>query len=922
MLKTMTVRTTIAAILAGLSMSAHAIADAAARPINIPAGDLITALESLAKQADIELVYQADQLKGIHTGGVSGTYEPKEAVSLLLKGTQLTIRTDETTGVMLVTPPRASQALSLKAPSGTGAGSTAGPSERSKSFWSRLRLAQSDTRSTSQADTTNSSPSRGEGQGEGEKPAQRQKVIELEEIVVTGTHIRGAQSVSPVIKIDSQQIARSGYTAVGDVIRSLPQNFGGGNNPALSVGNAPTPENSNFSGGSSPNLRGLGPGSTLTLVNGHRLGQDGGLGAVDITLIPLAAIDRIEVVTDSSSAAYGSDAVAGVVNFVMKDHYAGAETGLSFGEATQGGGTELRFSQLLGGVWASGNALLAYERSRQDPVDSTDRSYTAEVSSPSWLLPKTKRDSLFLAANQQLSERISASIDGLYTSRESRREFTYPDFVPFPSINAPNSVRQFATNAALNASLDRDWEVTASASAAEERNHSRALLFTPGVAGQTPFIAQRLIGTTRSFELKGDGPLGSLPAGPLRLALGGGYRHEKFDEIALLEGSSASDGKRHIEYAFGELNAPLIASPARGSLDLTVSGRYEQYSDVGGKFVPKTGLLYRPSETLTLRTSWSEAFRAPTLTALNKVETIAIDPVADPQSGTGTSLILFRTGGNQDLDPESASSWSAGFDFAPSWTPGVQLSATYFSINYKNRVLSLDGDATALTDAANAPFVSRSPSAELQQSLIAGAAGGLQNNSGLPYDPSTIAAIVDGRSLNISQQKLDGVDILLNYDRAVAIGQLSLYANATFLRIEQQPTNVSPETELTGRAFSPPRRRARAGATWSTGPWSSTAAINWTSSSRNVYQPDQAKVSAWTVVDFQLSYRPEFARMLRGLHASVSVQNVFDEDPPLLSVGDGVFLGYNYDSLNTTPLGRYYTIQVTKRWGSGTDAGP
>src|SRR6188472_1031746 len=103
MLKTMTVRTTIAAILAGLSMSAHAIADAA-RAINVPAGDLVVALESLAKQADIELVFRAEQLRGLHTLGVKGTYEPKEAVSLLLKGTQLTIRTDEATGVMLVAP--------------------------------------------------------------------------------------------------------------------------------------------------------------------------------------------------------------------------------------------------------------------------------------------------------------------------------------------------------------------------------------------------------------------------------------------------------------------------------------------------------------------------------------------------------------------------------------------------------------------------------------------------------------------------------------------------------------------------------------------------------------------------------------------------------------------------------------------------
>src|SRR5690606_7738103 len=115
-----------------------------------------------------------------------------------------------------------------------------------------------------------------------------------------------------------------------------------------------TSGNLNYSGGSTPNLRGLGPGSTLTLINGHRLGYDGLGGAVDISLIPLDALERIEVVMDGSSAVYGSDAIAGVVNFITRKDYTGARSTASIGSATQGGGLDRRFSQMFGHAWNEG----------------------------------------------------------------------------------------------------------------------------------------------------------------------------------------------------------------------------------------------------------------------------------------------------------------------------------------------------------------------------------------------------------------------------------------------------------------------------------------------------------------------------------------------------------------------------------------
>src|ERR1700721_927357 len=93
MLTSMTIRATLMAVACTISYSAHAVADQP-KQVNIPAGDLIPALEVLEKQTAIELVFQPDQLKSFHTKGVTGPYEPKDAVRILLKGTPLEGRTD------------------------------------------------------------------------------------------------------------------------------------------------------------------------------------------------------------------------------------------------------------------------------------------------------------------------------------------------------------------------------------------------------------------------------------------------------------------------------------------------------------------------------------------------------------------------------------------------------------------------------------------------------------------------------------------------------------------------------------------------------------------------------------------------------------------------------------------------------------
>ena len=140
----------------------------------------------------------------------------------------------------------------------------------------------------------------------------------LEEVIVTGSRIKrdGYDTVSPVSVVTSEQIKVTGMTRIEDVLNQLPQ-IEASNNSFISNGSTGT---------ASIDLRGLGPNRTLVLVNGRRL-QPGGIysNAPDINQIPAALVERVEVLTGGASATYGADAVAGVVNFIMKSDFEGLE---------------------------------------------------------------------------------------------------------------------------------------------------------------------------------------------------------------------------------------------------------------------------------------------------------------------------------------------------------------------------------------------------------------------------------------------------------------------------------------------------------------------------------------------------------------------------------------------------------------------
>jgi iron complex outermembrane recepter protein len=196
---------------------------------------------------------------------------------------------------------------------------------------------------------------------------------QLEQVNVTGSLIRGVEGViAPLVYVKQQQLSEAAYATVEDALYSLPITSLNGPREDLGLDN-------NYQYGAGIDLRGLGVGATLVLVDGHRQPLSGLTGDfVDVSTIPWSAVKRIEVLPDGASALYGSDAVAGVVNIIMRDDFQGAETRARYGTAVDGR-RELMAAQLFGTHWSGGHAMLGYQFSDATPLEAAERPYAANA---------------------------------------------------------------------------------------------------------------------------------------------------------------------------------------------------------------------------------------------------------------------------------------------------------------------------------------------------------------------------------------------------------------------------------------------------------------------------------------------------------------------------------------------------------------
>jgi iron complex outermembrane receptor protein len=205
-------------------------------------------------------------------------------------------------------------------------------------------------------------------------PAQAEPQESLDRIVVTGSRIKRAEveGPSPVTIVTADEIEKEGFATVYDALNSLSQFTGSVQNELNQGGFTP---NASFL-----NLRGLGPGYQLVLINGRRtadypLPYNSQSNAVNLANIPAAAIARIEVLSGGASAIYGSDAVAGVVNVILKTNFEGDELSLRVGTTTRGGGDSSRLQWVGGKTGDQWSATYAVEYLEREEIFASQRDF-------------------------------------------------------------------------------------------------------------------------------------------------------------------------------------------------------------------------------------------------------------------------------------------------------------------------------------------------------------------------------------------------------------------------------------------------------------------------------------------------------------------------------------------------------------------
>jgi len=342
----------IAALLGAFtSVASPAHAADAVRTFNIPAQSAATALNEFARQADITLAFSYELVSGERTNAVQGDLLILDALARLLKGTKLGYKrvSDKTIAIDAASsalrddqnPRRQDAAYAQDDPSG------------------QVRLAQVD-------------------QGPASNPPEKsdqtseKKPVRVEEIVVTGSRIplaakEGAQELKIYTK---EQIEESGQSTVTDFLNTLPsvpviQSQSGFQNSAGSTG------------ATTVQLRGLPSGTTLVLINGRRIEPSGSQNGnfFDLSNIPLGAVERIELVADGSSAIYGADAIAGVVNIILKSNFNGVEANTKYAAAS--GTHEWTTSLAWGKQWEKGSLSIIGSYETQGELTGSDRSITA-----------------------------------------------------------------------------------------------------------------------------------------------------------------------------------------------------------------------------------------------------------------------------------------------------------------------------------------------------------------------------------------------------------------------------------------------------------------------------------------------------------------------------------------------------------------
>jgi outer membrane receptor protein involved in Fe transport len=372
---------------------------------------------------------------------------------------------------------------------------------------------------------------------------------------------------------------------------------------------------------------------------------------------------------------------------------------------------------------------------------------------------------------------------------------------------------------------------------------------------------------------------------------------------------------------FAELAVPLLGAQAGSTLDrlsLSLAGRYDHYSDVGGTFNPKFGLSWRPSHALGLRGNWGTSFRAPSFifSNPNQIGDVYIEDVSDPKSRTGLSRVLWLFGPVKDLKPETSTAWSIGADVAPPATPNLSLSATYFDIDYKGKIQHLGAFEPnfLIQEAYFVSVITRNPTRAQIDAVCTDVRLGPGSRGNCSQ---RIDAILDDRFHNLARLRTRGVDFTLDYAIDSARGKWIFSLNGTYMFLQDlQITPTAPVFDFVNTVGSPLKLRVAAHLSWSKKGWTVLTTVNHAGAYQDPGSVPARGVASWTTVDLNIGYRLDGGQgWLANTQCNLGANNLFDQAPPFVNQYDQASGNLGYDAANASLLGRQISLQIIKRWG-------
>ncbi|WMJ68328.1 TonB-dependent receptor [Stenotrophomonas sp. 24(2023)] len=892
---------------------------------HIAQGPLVQALQQWARQSGHALVFDARELAGLGSAGISGTLPSMVALQRLTDGLPVTV---------------------LQTPSGTIAVRRRTPSPAPAAPAAVARVA---------APPAPAVPA----------PAD----VELAPVHVTGSRLprTSVQTTLPVAVIDRDEIVRSGYGTLFDLLRHLP---GMNGHPPLSTSRSGDSVYLPVGAAATTSLDGMGPRATLFLVNGRRLPRYPMLslelgGLTDLGGIPLSFVDRIELVRGGASAIYGADAMSGVVNIILRDQADGPEAMLQSGVSSQGDGQQYRLQVATGGLRDGGDRWFAgLDMHRAAHVAGDRRAWHGDSERypmglvtrdgyyllPARLCPaplELDSEGCWLDASRSRSLQPEATTlaayaryrhdrgQGRYVYLEARGSQNRQRFelgptaaaiaVPGYSSLVFNQAfpeggqirpRVRASEADITIGLGRDqhgrsWEAGLSRQRSEVSLATDGTLrtqtlqdatqrgFMPGFSTVAADTASDLFarienrGRTDQWQawwgVQRD--LFTLPGGAAQLASGVDLRRETWTsqpDPLLGEGELAlglPQGYRHMtrtaSAAYGELGMPLAST-----LRLDLAGRLDH--DNGTRaFSPRVGLRWTPSEQWSFLLASGRGYRAPSLFEQRRppgyFQQVWVNPQGLPPCAQPTRrgcLVGVDVVENPELQPERSRSHSLAASWSP--TPALSLSLTHNIVELRNEILALQP-----ADASWAP-----------DTWVRNDTGRLQRLR-LYFD--NIGQTVSRNWVLRGEYTLD----------TRSTGQWRFSLDALKQQTLERRRDHGDTVDLRGHGA--PTRAAVLAAQWQNDHWDIALRGNYTGRTRaweagTTCRPDQHEQQRCMNPD-QVRWNLHLARQLgRRVTAALDVHNLLDAQPVNYQADSGGQLAGLDD-----PLGRYFLLTLQFR---------